>query len=401
MKNAKIYHSSGQLSTPCYIIDTNLLRENTRIMKDAFASAWPGKLKMGYSVKTNHFQWLLKYAKELGYFAETVSGSEYLLALSVGYSSSEIIYNGPQKSGDVFFNALKGAGVVNIDNLNDIDFIEDNIEKITPFVPLLGIRVNFDMEKYCPGETTAGDEVSRFGICIENGDFKRAVNRIHRLGLNVDGLHMHYSTTSRSLAVFCSLAETASTLILKHSLSDEISFLDMGGGFYGGQAHPAYPSMIEYARVISEGFSDLPKDKITLILEPGISVVSTAVDYMCKVINTRDVRGTRIVTTDGSTLHFNPFHSSRVPQFTVETGSFNVLNHQIICGSTCMENDRLLKLDEHNELCNGDTILIHNTGGYTMCYNNCFINPPPFVYKKENDVYELLRDRDEKLMQYI
>ena len=122
----------------------------------------------------------------------------------------------------------------------------------------------------------------------------------------------------------------------------------MGGGYFGGQKVTGKPTMEEYAACICgelrKGFSP---EKTTLILEPGASVIATCVNYISRVIGTRDVRGVRAVTLDGSLLHINPFMSSRIPSYEwLGDGDRQMEEVQIVSGCTCMENDRFLKLIE-------------------------------------------------------
>lgn len=44
----------------------------------------------------------------------------------------------------------------------------------------VGIRVNFDIEKMCPGQSQCADEGGRFGFCYENKEFHKAVEKIEQ-----------------------------------------------------------------------------------------------------------------------------------------------------------------------------------------------------------------------------
>ena len=66
----------------------------------------------------------------------------------------------------------------------------------------IGIRVNFDLESVCPGQTAGGKEGSRFGISYETGDLKKVIKEIEAIpNAKVVGLHMHNSIPTRSLDV--------------------------------------------------------------------------------------------------------------------------------------------------------------------------------------------------------
>lgn len=65
-----------KLKTPCYIIDKQKFIDNTDGIRAAFKDRWGDNITLGYSVKTNHFPYLMQLSKSLGYYAEVVSGSE-------------------------------------------------------------------------------------------------------------------------------------------------------------------------------------------------------------------------------------------------------------------------------------------------------------------------------------
>lgn len=389
-------------STPCYIIDLEQFDENVKCLQSGFLNEWGTNIILGYSIKTNHLPLLLKHAKLKGFFAEAVSGDEYYHAISQGYEPKHIIFNGPQKDKETLIKAINEGSIVNIDNFQDIKIIEENLIDIKIDKSNVGIRVNFDLESICKGETTSGEEVSRFGICIENGDFERALLYLKKLDIPVRGLHLHYSTKSRSLAVFKALARKAAELIVKFNMQDKLMFVDIGGGFWGGRRLPNKPTMQEYSNIIANELKKVvsPKD-VQLILEPGASIVATAVSYLTKVINTRMIRDTKIVTVDGSMLHINPFMIKRQQMFSTNSSSRENIRKQVICGSSCMENDRLLHLNNYNEFRIDDILTFYNAGAYTMSYNNCFINNPPYIYVKENNQYTKVRGKLTGLMEQI
>ncbi len=371
--------------TPCYLIDSDRFGINLGKIRDAFEARWPGKVLLGYSVKTNNSRELLRLARSKGMLAEVVSGDEYSQAQECGYLDQNIIFNGPQKTAEQLINALRFEGIVNIDGLREIDIIESELEVIDPKSLKLGLRVNFDLESICPGETTAEDEVSRFGLCIENGDFETAVSRLHAMGIKISGLHMHYSSKTRSLAIFRALASQAVLLANQYDLIDEISFIDMGGGFFMGKADvPNKPTMSQYADTIASTLSKaFDPQKVSLILEPGASLVATCVDYVTRVVDVKSVRDVLVATMDGSVMDINPFMAHREPPHQwkrKQSPARTSIANQLVVGGTCMEKDRFFTSSYEEQLIPGDTLICECSGAYTMSFSNTFINNPPRTY---------------------
>lgn len=377
------------MNTPCYTIHLNTFEKNCADVMKAFEAAWKGNVEYGYSVKTNHNAGLMKYAHEkLGWYIETVSPDEYEYAKELGFDGRDIIFNGPCKN-DIFKKALSEAAYVNLDSLAEVEKLcgmcKEDSALAKQLKSRIGLRINFNLEAVCPGETTAGEEVSRFGICCENGDFASAVHMMRDAGIEPSGLHLHTSTKTRSEGVFRALAAQAAKLVREYGL--EPDFIDMGGGYFGGQAVPGKPTMEQYAEEIS---SELKKAvspaKTKLILEPGASVIATSVTYETKVISVRDIRGVKVVTLDGTLLHVNPFMAPRNQPYiilpdTKENGfdQRDKVKKQILCGCTCMENDRFASLSDAPEFKVGDVLSFKFAGAYTMAFNSDFIIKPAQV----------------------
>lgn len=372
--------------TPCYVIDVERFRKNCMEIKRPFEEMWESRVEFGYSVKTNHDRNLMRYAAEqLGWYIETVSPAEYEDACVVTVPG-RIIFNGPCK-GAYLKRAYEAGSMINLDHLSEVEELcggaygKDGGAEI-------GIRLNFDLESLCPGETTAGDSVSRFGICYENGDFAKAVAMLRAAGIEPAGIHLHTSTKSRSARVFRMLARKAAELIGEFDL--KLSYVDMGGGFFGGQKIAGKPEMKEYAQCICDELRQAVSPQETrLILEPGASVLATSVLYLSRVINVREIRGTEVATLDGTLLHINPFFNDRVPPYRLyrneETAVRARRKKQIVCGSTCMENDRFLERAEAEALCEGDLFEFHAAGAYTMAFNSQFILRTPEVYVRNEE----------------
>lgn len=395
------------LLTPCYLIDANIFKENIMAFKEAFSNKWDGNVKFGYSIKTNHNKIFLNLAKEYGMYAEAVSDDEYNLAIYSGYKNKEIIFNGPQKSSDLFLSALRYGAIVNLDNQEELEVLKSSKLSSFDISGKIGLRVNFDLEKICPGETTAGLYPSRFGFCVENGEFSSAIDQLHMLGLPISGLHMHYSSKTRSANIFGALAAKAAELIEAYNLKNEITYLDIGGGFfYGNNIFSAgKPDLETYATVITEKLKKvICSEDIELILEPGAAIISSAVEYYTTIINERVIRDKKVVTADGSVLHINPFMKNREVLYTINRqvcGDRKIVNEQMICGSTCMENDRIGLVDHQKEINKGDIIKCSLAGAYTMGFNSCFINLPPYIYLKKDNNFELIRKKDINLMEIL
>lgn len=366
--------------TPCFLIYKDKFENNLTDIRDHFKAMWQSEVICGYSCKTNNNIQMLKIARELGMYAEVVSTSEYLLAKEAGFSEENIIFNGPFK-GEGALEACQKGSIVNIDNLQELDeFCHSYYENYGVYPKKLGLRVNFDLEKQVPGQTSTGNEEGRFGICYENGDLNKAFVNLKSHGICLSGLHIHFTTKTRSVEVYRAIAEILVKIIDDNQL--QLDYIDIGGGYWGGRVMEGKPTMKEYAEVVTSVFNR--EDKPTLILEPGSALCSTVMEYMTEVVSIKEIRQSRFVLLDGTSLHINPFQYSREGQWEIvnEDDLMGREKHkkQVLCGATCLENDRFAIIREYENLEKGDRICFKNTGAYTISFVSDFILEKPNIY---------------------
>lgn len=382
------------MKTPYYYIKEKALIFDIELLESSLKEYW-GNYVMGYSVKTNSLPWLLKYLQKKGFFAEVVSDMEYELACQLGYNDNTVIYNGPIKDKEVFFKVLENQGYVNLDSNYELDWLEErcacNDEETCIGGALqkeyaIGLRINCDISTLCPDEVLVEEDGGRFGYCYENGALEQAIKRLKALpNAKIAGIHLHSSTQSRSVNVYRALAKMAVKIAKEYDLN--LSYVDMGGGYFGGREDK--PNYSHYIPAICKELSEYFSPKETkLIVEPGVSLISRASTFVTSVIDTKDIRGIRYVITDGSRVNLNP----QVTRHTyphhfelLENIERNTVKNQWICGSTCMEYDRLFKIENDKELTVGDKIIYDTAGGYTMCLTPLFIHYFPAVYIEHND----------------
>ena len=385
-----------KLNTPYFVIDEEILQKYYKMLTDSLSANWHNYL-VGYSFKTNSLPWLIAFVKEQGAYAEVVSEDEYLLARHLGYSSGQIIYNGPYKQENSFREVLLADGYVNLDSKQELKWLEKLAAEYPNKQLPVGIRANFDLEKMCPGETTMGEESGRFGFCYETGQFAAALQKLAQIkNVTVVGLHLHSSSKSRSVDIFRAIAQMACKLQKEFDLS--LSYVDLGGGYCGGmEGRPEYP---DYFPVVAEELSKcFSPERTKLIVEPGISLISKCTTFVTSVFDTRDIKGTRYVMTDGSRFNIDAtmiktshlFHICKRDDISDAPTTRPILDQQIVSGFTCMECDRIFTYENAEELYSGDQIIYENVGGYTMSLNPLFIQYFPAVYIRRNEKLWMVR----------
>lgn len=379
--------NGNELKTPCFVVKNDVFRKNIKDFHRIMKQFYPKEI-IGYSFKTNSLPHILALAKECDCYAEVVSETEYTLARKVGFATEQIIYNGPIKSEETFKEAYCGQSVINIDSERELHWLDKFAKNYAPRG--IGLRVNFDLESMLPGQTITGINGGRFGFNLENGELHKAIEYCRNIsGVKISGLHMHVSSKTKSVGVFEKLTEIACQIIEHEKL--DIEYLDIGGGFFGGADDGI--SYQKYINAIYEILTEHGIEDICMIVEPGASVVATAVEYITEVIECKNTNYGRFVITDGSRLHVDAFFQKNRHSYLAFTDTEKKCRKQIICGFTCMENDRIMTLEDEYELKVGDRIIYHTEGSYTMCFNSLFIKYLPYVYAEENENYKMVREK--------
>lgn len=368
-----------KLDTPCYIIDKQELENNFNKLVKALENRWNNYI-IGYSYKTNSLPWLVKFFDKRNCYSEVVSEEEYELGKLLGVDKKKFIYNGPIKTKSSFLEAINNGCYVNVDSYREVEWLS-NLEGDYK----LGVRINFDIEKYCANQSQCGSEGGRFGFCYENKKFEKIIKELKNKNISINGIHLHISSKTRSLDIYKAIAQFAVKIITEYKL--ELKYIDVGGGFFGGLSNK--PQFDEYINIICNELEKVVNpQKTTLIVEPGISLVGVPISYVTTVIDVKDTSYNRFVVTDGSRTNIDPLMSKNSYSYECIFKNKNKVKHpkQIICGYTCMEHDRLFIREDEEELELGDKIIYKRVGAYTMCLTPLFIKyfPDVFVVDKDN-----------------
>jgi diaminopimelate decarboxylase len=175
----------------------------------------------------------------------------------------------------------------------------------------------------------------------------------------------------------------------KYGLS--LDYVDVGGGFWG--IYPNAPTFEEYSDAIYSGLGEHSCKDLTIIVEPGASLIAQPMKYFASVKHLDNHRN--IVATNGTRNDVDPLFTKTnyLKELIHNHPCENIVAEQIITGSSCMENDKLFSLKDEIELSVGDMIQFNNVGSYTMCLTPMFINYFPRVYAMKGTHLKLVRDK--------
>lgn len=377
-----------QPPTPAFVVDVPLLEKFTDRFFQAMKSYWPNSI-LGYSFKTNSLPWLVAFMRDRGAWAEVVSDAEYELALTLGYTPDRIVLNGPYKSRERLRAALAGGSIINLDAKRDITWTIELAREMADREFGVGLRVNWDLETRCPGESTFGEQKSRFGFSPENGELDQAISELKAAGVRIAGLHVHRNSRTQSLNVYRAAATVAAEVIASRGL--DLDWIDIGGGFFGSEN--GSPTFEDYMQVIRESLEDVVDiERTTLITEPGGALVAVPFEFHASVVDIKEIEGQTLIVTNASRTNIDPLLRKDKPyDLTVATQSTGPITEQVLCGFTLVEGDRMMALNDHPALELDDRIVFHKVGAYTLALQPMFIEYLPAVYARTSDGLTLVR----------
>ena len=366
--------------TPCYILDTDKVKENYHSLVCAF-SRYYNNVRIAYSYKTNYTPAICRLTHDLGCYSEVVSPMELCAAHENGVSCEDIIYNGVAEDYQSQFLAAANGSKVNIDSYRQFVWLKEKAERLKIHIKL-GIRVNFPIGT---GYT------SRFGIPVSSEEYRKVLDEAEASEyVTIAGLHCHFSF-ARDIGSWTTRAQG----MIDVARGMELEYIDLGGNMYGSMPEELseqfgnnIPSFEDYAEAIAPLFAEAyPDGKTQLILETGTPMIANAVSVLSTVKNKKEVEGQMFILMDTSSFDIGALAKTRNVPITVyrnnkAIGSSDAVYDAKLVGCTCLEEDVLRRWCPRDiEI--GDIVEFHNVGAYSLTMNSNFIKPVIPMYTKD------------------
>ncbi len=269
-EDVKVHDIATKFGTPLFIYSYNTLLRHFKAYKDAF-SGFPNLIC--YALKANSNAALLKLFAKNGSGADVVSGGEIYRALKAGIPAKKVVYAGVGKTEEEIRYALKSKilmfNVESEDELREIDRIAGKMKVKAP----IALRINPDIDPMTHPYISTGLRKHKFGIPMENA-LEYYNLALGMKNIAVLGIHKHIGSQLTKVLPFVDAIKKILALmdeLAKHGI--KIDYLDIGGGLGITYYDETPPNPSQLARNILPLLKDR---KITLIVEPGRSIVGNA-----------------------------------------------------------------------------------------------------------------------------
>ena len=287
-----VHDLAGTYGTPLFVYDEAHLRARCAEARAAF-----GDDSVVYATKAFLCTAMARLAHEEGLLLDVATGGELFVALKAGVPANRCVMHGNNKSVTELREAITAeVRHIVVDSFDELDRIELLVANglATPRVQL---RITPGVYVHTHEFVSTGQNDSKFGFNLANGDAQRAIDRARTsLAMELVGIHCHIGSNVFETANFTKAAE----VMVEFSNTSKLPELTLGGGL--GVAYlnsERAPSISEWASALRAATRELAAGT-KVFVEPGRSIVASAAITLYEVGTVKDIPNVRTyVSVDG------------------------------------------------------------------------------------------------------
>ena len=357
--------------TPLYIYSYKTLIRHFQAYEEAY-SAFPHIVC--YALKANSNSAVLRLLARSGSGADIVSGGELFRALRAGIPAEKIVYAGVGKTEEEIKSALRAKilmfNIESEDELLEIDRIAGKMKTKAP----VALRVNPDIDAKTHPYISTGMREHKFGISIDEAlDNYRSASKLKNI--RVVGIQKHIGSQITKITPFVDAVKRILLLLDQLQLEKvDIQYLDIGGGLGITYADEKPPLPAEIAGKL---LPLLKGRNITLILEPGRSIVGNAGILVTKVLYLKKGEGKEFVIVDaGMNDLMRPSLYDAYHQILPVARSRRTTVLADVVGPICESGDFLAKGRKLQRVNRGEYLSVMSAGAYGMSMSSNYNSRP-------------------------
>jgi len=383
---------AADVGTPAYVYSKAALLESYRGYDDAFAEV---PHVVCYSVKANGNLGVLGTLARAGAGADIVSGGELFRALRAGIPTDRIIFSGVGKTPDEMRAALEvGILLFNVESLSELRALDAVARELGVKAPV-ALRVNPDVNPQTHAYIATGLRTSKFGIPYDQA-LEAYEEAAGLKGVEVVGADMHIGSQLTKAAPFAdAVARIASLVKTLRERAIEIRLVDVGGGLGIRYRAETPPTHQEYATVLLPALRELG---VTVLLEPGRSIVGNAGLLLTRVLYRKDTGEKKFVIIDAAMNDlirpplYDAYHEIRPVNEARLGGPVETVD---VVGPVCESGDFVAKDRELAQAQEGDLLAIMSAGAYGFAMSSNYNTRPRAVeVLVDGDSYTIVRRRE-------
>jgi diaminopimelate decarboxylase len=348
-----------------------------------------------YAVKANMNLAVLGLLAQAGAGADVVSGGELYRALRAGFDPQRIVFAGVGKTREEIRTALKADVLCfNVESRAELAAV-DEVARAEGARARIGLRVNPDIDPQTHPYIATGLRTSKFGIAYrEARDVYRQAAGL--AGIEVVALHMHIgSQLTKVTPIADALGRLAELVDQLGQDGIRLRYLDVGGGLGIRYGEETPPTAADYVRALRPVLARLG---LTVLLEPGRSLVGQAGALLTRVLYRKTSEGRRFVVVDAAMNDlirpalYNAYHEIRP---VVEPAGPPAPEIVDVVGPVCESSDFLAKERALPPVDEGALLAVLSAGAYGFAMaSNYNARPRAAEVMVQGDRFEVVRARE-------
>jgi diaminopimelate decarboxylase len=394
---------TAEYGTPLYIYDRVTLDTSVSEYRQALAHNYPGASNITYAGKAFLCLAIAQWTQQNGLWLDGSSASELLTAVEAGVSPSNLLAHGVNKSAVDLETAIKLAGVIVVDNLDELQRLVILHRKSGDFYPELWLRLRPGLPVETHPFSQTGQVDSKFGLSIDEA--RQAVEVCLREHIPLTGIHFHQGSHFHDTGpIAAALDFTLDFIVAMRKSQDWLPQTLCPGGGWGVAYHEdelPHPPIDHYVRFISECLvqgcqkRDLPLPQLQL--EPGRSLVARAGVAIYRVGAIKHTSHRRWLLIDGG-LADNPrpaLYGARYSALPIKDLNRTVTTPAWLGGPFCESGDVLIENLPLPDIQPGELIAVPVSGAYQLSMSNNYNGAcKPAVVWLENGSSRLIQRRE-------
>jgi len=380
---------AAQYGTPLFIYDEAHLRSRCA---EAVAAFGPGRAF--YATKAFLCTAMARLAYEEGMHLDVASGGELYVALRAGVPGNALAFHGNNKStAELRMAITEGVRHIVVDSFDELDRLDALHAEGMP-VPKVLARITPGVHAHTHEFIATGQDDSKFGFNLGNGDAHRAIDRMRRSpSVQLEGVHCHIGSNVFEASNFAKAAEVMAAFAIPLDLPELVLGGGLGVPYVDGEEAP---SITQWAKVLLDACQALGV-RSNVSVEPGRSIVAGAAITVYTVGTVKQIPGVRTyVSVDGG-MSDNPrpvLYGSGYEAFLPGAVAAPRTARARLVGKHCESGDVLIfdaGLPEGVQI--GDLLATPVTGayGHSMASNYNKLTRPPVVFAQGGDARLVVR----------
>ena len=283
---------AAQYGTPLFLYDEAHLRARCREAVAAF-----GQGRAVYATKAFLCGAMARLAHEEGMLLDVASGGEMHVALHAGVPADALTLHGNNKSLAELRMAIEvGVRHIVVDSFDELDRLDALHASGLP-APRVIARITPGVHAHTHEFIATGQDDSKFGFNLANGDAHRAIQRMRQsASVVLEGVHCHIGSNVFEASNFARAAE----VMAGFAVPLDLPHLVLGGGL--GVAYvegEEAPTITQWGNVLLDACAALGV-RSAVSVEPGRSIVASAAVTVYEVGTVKHIPGVRTyVSVDG------------------------------------------------------------------------------------------------------